>query len=125
MMGDSWDYVIVGAGSAGAVMAARLTEDPAVSVLLLEAGPAFRGAEAPAEMRSGHWSAILDLKQFPQYQWANLNARRTPAREPEPYWRGRGLGGSSSINGQVAIRPPPEDFGEGGAHGRPHWGGVA
>jgi choline dehydrogenase len=60
-------------------------------------------------MRGGHWSDILDLERFSRFQWPALNARRTAEREPEPYWRGRGLGGSSSINGSVAIRPPVDE----------------
>ena len=103
------DYVIVGAGSAGAVLAARLTEDPATRVLLLEAGP---GAKGGAE----HWLLKMPLGFLkalfnPAFTWPYRS-------EPEPTLNGRQLflprgkllGGSSAINGMFYMRGHSMDF---------------
>ena len=102
--------VIVGAGSAGATLAARLTERTDIDVVLLEAGGAPRSAEVDDAMRSPNPGRVLRASS--PFVWPGLDARRSKVQRPFPYWRGRGLGGTSAINGQIAIRPGPEAFAE-------------
>jgi 5-(hydroxymethyl)furfural/furfural oxidase len=116
-----YDYVIVGAGSAGAVLAARLSAQPATQVALIESGPDYETARTPEAMRSPNPNDIIVDEAYAAYRWDDLQSRRTRAQTHRKYWRGRGMGGSSAINGQIAIRGVPEDYDAWAAAGCRGW----
>lgn len=116
------DYVIVGAGSAGSVIAARLTEDADTTVILLEAGPDYRVAEAPPSIRSVSPMQVLTSSDNSAYRWDDLKSHRTNTQTPMTLMRGRGVGGSSSVNGMLAVRPEPGDLDAWQASGCAGWG---
>ncbi len=113
---ESFDYVIAGAGTAGCVLAARLSENPGTQVCLIEAGGPDRHPfiHVPAAVAAaiGTHSLNWGFLTVPQ---PHLNGRRIPLP------RGRVLGGSGSINGMVYFRGQPRDFDDWAAAGNPGW----
>jgi len=116
MANHEFDYLIVGAGSAGCVLANRLGEDPAVNILVLEAGPMDKSWTIDMP------SAVGLVVGGTRYNWSYSS-------EPEPYLdgrrigtpRGRTLGGSSSINGMVYLRGHARDYDGWAAQGCDGW----
>ena len=116
-MSEAFDYIIVGAGSAGATLAGILSRDPQVRVLLLEAGPPDRSfwIHLPIGYGKTMWSKTLNWC-FETDPDPGMNNRRI-------YWpRGKTLGGSSSINGLIYIRGQRQDYDHWAALGNRGWG---
>jgi choline dehydrogenase len=113
----AFDYVIVGGGTAGCVLASRLTEDPRCTVLLLEAGPEDRSLWI--HLPIGYGKTMF----HPVYNWGFYTDPEPEMKGRRMYWpRGRVLGGSSAINGLIYVRGQPEDYDHWLALGNGGWG---
>ncbi len=94
-------WIVVGAGSAGCVAAARLSEDGGRAVTLIEAGPTLAPGRVPPSIDGPDFLAALDE---PGRTYPDLVARRHAGADPVPYARGRGIGGSSAVNAMIGLR---------------------
>lgn len=116
---DTFDYVIVGSGAAGSVLSARLTEDPGVTVCVLECGPPDRHPfiHVPA--------GFIKMLYNPEYTWQfKTEPSEGSGGRPIATTQGRTLGGSSSINGMIYNRGQRADFDNWAQRGNRGWGYV-
>jgi choline dehydrogenase len=110
-----YDVIVIGAGAAGATIAARVSEDPRISVLLLEAGPYYPTTAAmPDDLINGHNNS------YTAHDWG-FRAESNASGRMTAFPRGRVVGGSSAVNTAIALRGTPEDYDEWAELGNDEW----
>ncbi|BAW24040.1 GMC family oxidoreductase [Pseudomonas putida] len=117
---QTFDYIVVGAGSAGCVLANRLSADPSVSVCLVEAGSSDRTPLPAGYIRTP--AGIIRLIANPKWNWMHrFAAQPGTANQPIHCPRGKVWGGSSAINGMIYIRGDRNDYDQWAADGNRGW----